>query len=234
MTWAGIAPSGRVWTLNPNGSLGQVNWKEINGDASGVVDSLLVIGIQGNPLSPAIPSLSDVLTWDGTRWAPASSATGSGLVHDLLSNTHSDTTPASPAVGDIIAGSGAPAAWTRFPVGQDGESLSVNSSGLLEWRNPHFIEPLIVTSGTNINLVDSNLRVIVVKTSGSPTTANLPTNPVLGQSVMIKDGKGDSNVNNITILPSSGNTIDGFSGIILSQQYQSYSLMWNGTEWNII
>jgi hypothetical protein len=55
----------------------------------------------------------------------------------------------------------------------------------------------------------------------------------LGQEILIKDGKGDANTNNITVV-SSGNTIDGFSAITIAVNYQSIHFMYNGTEWNIV
>lgn len=232
MTWPGLGPSGQVWAINPDGSFGRVDWQEINGDASGVVTDLLVIGLQGNEISPAVPSLNDVLTWDGLRWTPISPSAGTGLVHNLLSATHPDTTPASPQANDIIIGSGS--SWRRFPVGQVNTFLSVNTSGNLEWRDPNVVTPTIMVTGSSINLPDANVRLIVSKASGSPTQVNLPSNPVLGQEVLVKDGKGDSNTNHITVLPASGVTVDGLTGVLLTQNYQSYTFLYNGTEWNVI
>ena len=45
--------------------------------------------------------------------------------------------------------------------------------------------------------------------------------------------KGDAGTNNISIIASVG-TIDGQNTWILNQNYQSFTLIDNGTEWNII
>jgi hypothetical protein len=240
MTWGGIGASGQFGTINTGGGIAHVDYEIARGDASGLIDSLLVIGLQGRPVSPLAPDSGNVLTWEGINWKPTNVAaliTGI-LPHDLLSLTHSDSIPASPVAGDIIsATSGAPSLWGRFPIGAPNQSLSVNDLNQLEWRDPNVVPPLIVTSGTTVSLADENRRVVIVKTIGSPTTVNLPTGPILGQEVMIKDGKGDAGnplFNVIDIVPASGTTIDGFGTVRIRTKYQAYTLMWNGTEWNII
>jgi hypothetical protein len=236
MSWPGVGPSGQFLTLNIAGGLASVNWEEARGDASGVIDNLIVIALQTRPVSPASPGLGQVLGWDGSTWGPV---TPSGTVagpHNFLSSVHQDTTTASPIEGDIITGSGAaPASWARFPIGQPNQSLSVSSSSGLVWRDPNIIPPVIITSG-NYNVGINNERIVVVKTVGASTTIALPITPTFGQEVLIKDGKGDSGPpsnNFIDIIATSG-TIDGFNTVRISQNYQGYSLMYNGTEWNII
>lgn len=239
MTWGGIGASGQFGTINHAAGVAHVDYETARGDASGLVDNLLVIGLQGRPLSPLAPISGYVLSWDGSTWVPTNATvliTGI-LPHELLSPTHTDSIPASPIPGDIIAAtSGAPSLWGRFPIGSPGQSLSVNDSNQLEWRDPNIVPPLIITSGTIVNLANENRRVVIVKTVGSPTTVNLPGGPTLGQEILIKDGKGDAGqplFNSIDIA-ASGTTIDGFNTVRIRNNYGAYTLMWNGTEWNII
>ncbi len=235
MTWPGLGPSGLFWTLNTDGSIGRVDWEEARGDVSGVIDNLIVIALQGSPVSPNPPFVGSVLEWDGSAWNPAISS-GIGT-HDLLSAIHPDTITNSPIAGDIITGSGISASWVRFPVGQSGQRLSVSNLLELEWIEPNVIVPDIITSGTVINLTDNSKRIIVNKTIGSPTIINLPMSPILGQEVIVKDGKGDAGIplmNEISIIPQSGVTIDSLSNIIIGQNYGAFTFYWNGTEWNIL
>jgi len=238
MAFDGVGASGNFKTVNHDGNVFSRDYEEAQGDVSGVIDNLLVIRLQGRPLSPLAPVSGNVYAWTGATWIPTDvSVLVSGLLpHNLLSPTHIDTTPATPISSDLIAATtGAPPAWARFPIGtKAGQSLSVSNALTLEWRDPNTVPPLIVTSGTNINLPDCNLRVVVVKPSGSPTILNLPTTPDLGQEVIVKDGKGDASINYIDIMPPSGITIDSFSQVRMGVNYQSFSFMWNGTEWNII
>ncbi|MEO0469977.1 MAG: hypothetical protein AAF206_10190 [Bacteroidota bacterium] len=60
------------------------------GDVMGFFPSLTVTGIQGQAVSNAIPSLGQILKWNGTQWVPAGDenttyTTGVGL--DLVGNT---------------------------------------------------------------------------------------------------------------------------------------------------
>lgn len=238
MTWGGVGASGQFKTVNHGNSIFRGDYEEARGDVSGVIDNLLVIRLQGRPLSPLAPVSGNVYAWTGSSWIPSDvSVLVSGLLpHNLLSPTHPDTVPATPVANDLItATTGIPPVWARFPKGTSpGQALSMNDSLGLEWRDPNIVPPLIVTSGTTVNLADENRRVVIIKPSGSATLVNLPTSPTLGQEVVIKDGKGDANINNIDIMPASGLTIDGFSTIRLRVKYGAYTLMWNGMEWNII
>jgi hypothetical protein len=227
MTWAGTNASGLFWTINVGGGFQSVDWEPPRGDVSGVIDSLIVIGLQGQSVSSSVPLFGDILTFDGSQWVPSSS--GTTTAHNLLSATHPDTVPASPTDGDIIAGSGA--AWVRFPVGQARQVLTATSGGNIVWADKHPTE--VITSGTLIVLNESNERVVIAKTVGSETTVSMPTSPYFGQEILIKDGKGDANTNQIIVDPSP-TTIDGFSAIRLTQNYQAFSFLYNGTEWNII
>jgi hypothetical protein len=239
MTWSGVGASGQFKTVNHDGNVFRGDYEEARGDVSGVIDSLVVIRLQGRQMSPLAPVSGQMLAWNGISWIPTDTdvLVSGVLSHNLLSATHLDTTPSSPVPGDLItAATGVPSVWTRFPIGTiPKQALSVSDSLSLEWRDPNVIPPLIVTSGTTVNLLDINQRVIVVKPSGSATTVNLPTLPALGQEVVIKDGKGDAGLGNyIDIVPSSGITIDGFPSIRLSVNYGAFTFIWNGTEWNII
>lgn len=230
MTWAGTGPSGYFWTTNTDGSLQRVDWEQAAGDVSGVIDNLIVIGLRGVPVSEAFPSSGNVLLYDGATWAPGTVvSTGVGL-HQLLSTEHTDTIPASPIDGDIIAGSGTPASWVRFPRGVHGQKLNITQAGQLEWA---FKDLLIVSSGSFVTLDSTSRRIVINKTIGSVTSVFLPSAPIYGQEVLIKDGKGDANTNTITI-SASGTTIDGISTFVMSQNYQSMDFLYNGTEWNII
>jgi hypothetical protein len=238
MTWGGVGASGQFKTVNHGSGIFRGDYEEARGDVSGVIDNLVVIRLQGRPMSPLAPVSGNLLAWTGSSWVPSDvSVLISGILnHNLLSPIHPDTAPASPVANDLIAATtGAPPIWARFPRGTNPyEALSVNDSLDLVWRDPNVIPPLIVTSGAIVNLANENRRVVVAKPSGSPTTVNLPTSPILGQEVVIKDGKGDANMNNIDILPASGTTIDSFSVIRLKIKYGAYTMMWNGMEWNII
>lgn len=133
-------------------------------------------------------------------------------------------------------------------IGLQGRSLSnsVPASGDLLHFNGILWSPIspsnvvinenteIISSGNSILLNSNSRRVIVKKTVGSPTVVNMPNTSILGQEVIIKDGKGDALINNINIVAQSGSLIDGLTSIVLSQNYQSFTLLFDGSNWNII
>lgn len=234
MSWAGTAQSGLFWTVNTGGGIARVDWEFPGGDVSGVIDNLIVIGLRGQGVSPDIPASGDVLYYDGAAWTPTGlEVLVSGIPHNLLSTTHPDTIPGSPVDGDLIAGSGTPASWTRFPLGDDGHVLTVASGGNLSWQPPGLSDVEILSIGSGISLDENNRVLLINKTPGSATTVQLPVAPYIGQQLVIKDGKGDAHQNNIHIYSASA-TIDGNSAIYMGQNYQSFTLLYNGTEWNII
>lgn len=52
--------------------------------------------------------------------------------------------------------------------------------------------------------------------------------------IVVKDGKGDANTNNITVNTSSSQTIDGAASVIINTSYGRTRLYFNGTQWNVI
>ena len=67
----------------------------------------------------------------------------------------------------------------------------------------------------------------------APATVVLPASPIVGQVLIIKDIDGDANTNNITV-SGNGNTIDGAATYVLNTDYASITLVFNGTEWNVV
>ena len=233
MTWRGIGPSGEIATIDVGGGTLSVGYKSASGDVSGLVNSLVVIGFRGRPVSSLAPISGDIYLYDGVKWFPsaASDLLGSGL-HNLLSPTHPDTIPATVDDGDLIAGSGlSTAAWTKFPIGLPQQQLRVSNTVGLSWE----YDPIeIVTTGSIFNPTQNNHRVVFNKTIGAPTLVNLPSGTFIGQELIIKDGKGDAIINPITILPPSGQMIDGETRILMRQNYQSFTFLNLGTSWSII
>lgn len=91
----------------------------------------------------------------------------------------------------------------------------------------------VVTASGAVSVTTADDVVVVNKSVGAATTVNLPTSPPTNYAVTIKDGRGDASTNNITITPAAG-TIDGASSLVIYINYQSITLVYNGTQWNAI
>lgn len=97
-------------------------------------------------------------------------------------------------------------------------------------------EVAIVTTSDTYTVGTSDHMILVKRTTAVSTTVSLPASGTvsIGKAYTIKDAKGDSATNNITIRGANGETIDGATTQMISFAYESITVLWNGTEWNII
>lgn len=89
----------------------------------------------------------------------------------------------------------------------------------------------VVTAAGAVTVSIADYNIIVNKGTGAATIVNIPVATFVGQTYIIKDGKGDASSNNITITPNSAN-IDGASTLVISTNYGHAKIVWNGTQWN--
>jgi len=75
--------------------------------------------------------------------------------------------------------------------------------------------------------------VVINKGTGASTTVTLPSSPNTDRLLIIKDGKGDANTNNITV-SGNGKNIDGSSSNTINTSYGVLRIVYNGTQWNVI
>lgn len=93
-------------------------------------------------------------------------------------------------------------------------------------QNPGYKK--IIAAGP-YTLLPTDQTIEIAQTTGAPFTVNIdPTLLTPGKKFTIKDGKGDANTNNITLVLASG-TFDGVSPFILDFPYQSTTFYSTGT-----
>lgn len=109
--------------------------------------------------------------------------------------------------------------------------FSVNKSGLLTTAGGRVRAVRVITAAGAITVAVTDDVVVVNKTVGAASAVALPAG-VTGQVFVIKDGKGDAAANNITITPAAG-TIDGAATYVMNTNYQSVTLIYNATQWNV-
>jgi hypothetical protein len=70
----------------------------------------------------------------------------------------------------------------------------------------------IVTDAGDVQIASTDITIVMNKSVGAPTNIILPPSANRqGLPVTVKDLKQDANTNNITFVPASGETIDGYS-----------------------
>jgi hypothetical protein len=92
---------------------------------------------------------------------------------------------------------------------------------------------VVITSGSTYNCTGLERYIIVRKAILSPTRIILPLTPVTGSILSIKDSNGSAMQYNITVFTQS-NLIDSNTSIFLDQVHQSVTLVYDGTNWNLI
>ncbi len=119
------------------------------------------------------------------------------------------------------------------------ESLGIEGvlsvAGELRSFSGRRISTIVFSASGDVNVLPINDVAIINKTVGAATAVSIPASDfsTLGQRFIIKDGKGDAAVNNITITPASG-TIDGQPNYEINTNYGYVALIDNGTEYNVI
>jgi len=87
--------------------------------------------------------------------------------------------------------------------------------------------------GTTPFTIPDGYFVVMVNTSVSAMSINLPSNPILGDLYQIKDSTGSASTNNITISGNSHN-IDGSPNYTINANYASVLLVYGGTQWGVL
>lgn len=75
---------------------------------------------------------------------------------------------------------------------------------------------------------------MLIDSTTGPITLRLPFSHFSGKTYYIKDWKGTSETNPITVVSWDGDTIDDSPSFELNVNYQSITLLSNGTDWSII
>ena len=110
---------------------------------------------------------------------------------------------------------------TPFDTGSGGSGSSCSTCMPVT----NFTAPGVFTAVAGVNNVD---------VTAAPATVNLPAG-VSGQFFVVKDQKGNSLVNNITVVASGGETFDGVAGpYLINVNFNARQFIFNGTDWTVM
>ena len=210
-------------------------------DLSGSDSAQTVIGIQGVPVNGTAPVLGQTLIYNGAQYSPGTNF-GSQTVQttgQLISGPALMTSATSALFqmnGKLVAegvstilpsGSGQGIIYfdntqNRFLVSENGGSYVPLTETTVE----------LVVITTNYNPLPTD-TVISVGTISSGITITLQASPSTGKFLYIKDAKGLAATYNITV-QGNGNNIDGASSYVMSNNFESILLIFDGTEWMLM
>ena len=89
---------------------------------------------------------------------------------------------------------------------------------------------VVSTSSANYQLLGTEETLVVVNSTAAAIQVTPPTLVPIGYAVTIKDGAGNAATRNIQFV----GTVDGTLDPIYATNYFSKTLLWNGTQWNVI
>ncbi len=149
----------------------------------------------------------------------------SGLT-TALSSGQGGTGFATYTKGDLVIAS-ATNTLTQLGIGSSGQVLGI-TAGIPAWVSapvPAFAVTAHTVTGTaagGLNTCDATAGAIIL---------TLPASPATGAQVLAK--KTDASVNAVTVTKSGTQTIDGATTFPLTERYQSVTLVYDGTMWEI-
>jgi len=92
---------------------------------------------------------------------------------------------------------------------------------------------VVTTVNTSYTATGTDEIILVNSTSG-PITITIPGIHITGKRFIIKDRNGTAFTNNITIVSSDGDTIDGQPNFVLNNTRQSAMIHSDGSVWYLL
>lgn len=122
----------------------------------------------------------------------------------------------------ILAGTGITVTPTT---GTGAETVTITANGLA-------LEPVRIATTSPDTVTNADAIVVYELLVPGPVAVTLPVGTT-GHIFYLKDGTGDASTNPITITPTAG-TIDGALTATINSDFGALTLVWNGTQWNIL
>jgi hypothetical protein len=119
----------------------------------------------------------------------------------------------------------------------DGKYLQWNSTA----NRAEFTDPSDVGGTTIVNISGIttyyqalNIDDYIGVSASNPVTIILPTSPVSGKKIIVKDEGNQITTYNITVTVGAGVSIENNTSVIMSINHQSLTYFYNGSNWFLI
>lgn len=131
--------------------------------------------------------------------------------------------------GDVLAFNGSDN--VRLGVGSNGQVLTANSGAAdgFAWTNSPAYPAVARVDVTTTPFVISVIGSVHGVNIAGAASLTLPTAPVDGSQIPVKDLSGAAGTNHITIMAGAGDTIEGASTLVMSANYGLAHLAYNST-----
>jgi hypothetical protein len=158
----------------------------------------------------------------------ATVANGTNAIPVYVKNTATSTDTIQVQVGEAAASSNIDNAGLASFNSAD---FNVDANGYVSLLNSSFMTITFVTHATGSPyVVLSTDQFIAVNSTAGTVTIELPNAPSTGQIFTIKDQKGESLVNAITVTTVGGVvTIDGATSQVFGEMYESLRVIYDGS-----
>jgi hypothetical protein len=100
--------------------------------------------------------------------------------------------------------------------------------------NPATTGPSITVATTSPHSAAASTVVACKSSQPQPFSVRLPAAAATGTQVVVKDAKGDADVNPVAVSTVDGTRIDGQTALVLAEAYGSRTFVFAGDEWLVI
>ena len=119
----------------------------------------------------------------------------------------------------------------------DGKYLQWNSTtNRAEFTDPSDAETTTIVSVTGITTYyqATNTDDYIGISANVPVTIQLPTSPITGKKIIVKDEGNKIATYNITVQAGAGTSVENDSSVIMTINHQSFTYFYNGQNWFLI
>ncbi len=197
---------------------------------------------QAGRFNDGTPAPGTVLTLTGNTGGPVGpdgggniDVVGDGTTVSVAGNAGTNTLTIS--VDASVANQYTADSGTAVPVANNlnifGDSASILTSAAGDTVTINFT-PFIRDVSTTPYVVVGIDFYLAVDATGGPITIHMPNTTTTGRMFVVKDWKGQANLNNIIITTPGGVALfDGFTAYTMNAQYQSVNLIFDGTNYQL-
>lgn len=178
------------------------------------------------------------LEWTAATTGPTlTQASRSSASAETLSIVAQGATGATHTGGDLLLASGTSGSSTAGEVAIQVGSVPVvtMTPTQVQWSSSMGVQTANVkaTQTANYQVLVTDF-IIPLNSTGGVFNVTLPASPSVGDTYWLKDVGGAAFTNNITVLPNSGNTIDGASSYLLQNNREAITVICTAnTVWSI-